>query len=180
MTKEKVEAGDGLDPIDSLTAEEIFDIGLGQSPCNDPELMRQAQTYVAVMYRKQGASYRDIASELSVSLGWAHKLVSNALKDSLQDSLNTVRKMQIDRLETLLAGVWDRASEGGTFEISAALAIMAKIDQAYGIEPPKQVVHTHTTEALNAARNELAKALGGINPPGEDQDGSGEPPRTLN
>lgn len=178
-----VEAGDDigledpgplLDEISGVTIEELFEIGMGESPCEDPKIKREAQSFVALTMRKQGHNYRVIAKEMDVSLGWAHQLVKRILSKTVRETADQVRLTQLDRLETLLAGVWSNAEDGDTFAIASALQIMDRIDKLHGIEPPKVVAHTFTKGARDAAINELATQLAALSHEITDSDGDRE------
>lgn len=145
--------------IAGLTSETLWEIGTNVQDCEDRKLKTEAQRYVAVTCRQQGYSYPMIAEMIGRSLSWTWELVQGAMRRVIKEPVETIRQIQIDRLDQLLAGVWERATAGDTFSIASALQIMARIDALHGIEAPKQVHHTHTEDAVAESRNALAKAL---------------------
>ena len=171
--------GPTADEIAGISTEELFEIGMGNQPCEDKKVKREAQSFVALMMRKQGHGYQVIANEMGVSLGWAHGLVQRVLKKTVKETAEQVRLVQLDRLETMLAGVWDRAEGGDSFAITSALAIMDRIDKLHGIEPPKRIEHTFTDDAVNETRSQLAKALAALSEPDADAGAPGETPPAI-
>lgn len=170
-----VDSGHLADEIKDVTTDEIFSIGMGETECDDKILKRECQRYVALMMRTQGYNYETIAGEMHISQSWAHALVSRGIKMRQKEPVETIRQMQIDRLEKLLAGVWDNAEGGDSFSIQSALSIMDRIDKAHGIEPPKRIEHTFTKEARNDAINGLAAKLAALSAEKSDSDGVTEP-----
>lgn len=171
------------DDIQGVTFDELFEIGMGNQPCADDRVRREAQTFVATSMRAQGYKYQVIANEMGCSLGWAHALVKRGLKRldaKTAETAETIRQLQIERLDKMLAGVMDRAEQGDSFAIQSALAIMDRIDKAWGIEPPKRVEHTFTDEAVNETRSQLAKALAAVSDANTDAEGAGDPPARIN
>lgn len=154
--------GPKADEITEITTEEIFEIGMGNQPCADDSVRRECQRYVALMMRTQGHKYETIATEMGCSVGWAHALVQRGIKMRIKEPVDTIRQMQIDRLENLYAAVAGDAEAGDTFKIEAALKIWDRINQFHGIEAPKRVEHSFTEDARNDALGKLAKNIAAL------------------
>lgn len=165
--------------ITDMQTEEIFEIGMGNQPCEAPEVKRECQRFVALMMRTQGHKYETIATEMGISTTWAWKLVKRGISMRQKEPVDVIRQMQVDRLETLLAAVWDRAEGGDSFAIQSALAIMDKIDKAHGIEPPKVVEHTFTKGARDAAVNELTSRIAALSDEIPDSTADPDPPDSI-
>ncbi len=172
---DKADAGvtPGVDDLAELPAAELYAIGTGQQPCEAPEIKRAALRYVCLMMRRQGYQYRDIAAELGISTALAHNYVKDAIGGLVKEMAEEVRQVQIQRLETMLAGVMDKAEAGDAFAIGSSLQIMDRIDKLHGIEPPKRVEHTFTETAVNDARNALLKKLSALSYESSDSGSSG-------
>lgn len=118
-----------------LSGEELYKIGIGEIPCADAGLLREATAYCALYLRRQGYDYRTIAVQLQVSLSWAWDLVNCTVKAHQAEEVGTIRRLHLDRMEAMLQPILDRATEGDTIAIDSALRIMAKIEALMGIEP---------------------------------------------
>lgn len=162
--QENLGPGDGAEETDDVAAlggELLWNIATGEEPCDDPKIYIQARHFAALMMRKTGTPYREIASFLECSVSTAHKYVVAEMKKRIDESVDDIRRMHLERYEAMLAGIYDRATEGDTFAIPQAMAIMTRIETLMGVEPPKRVEHTFGDVQRTAAINTLAKAISG-------------------
>ena len=100
---------------------------------------REAQ---AVELRKSGHTYAEIATALGVSRAAGHKMVTRALNRSIEraaESIPQVRKMELDRLDALLKGLWDMASLGDGPAVDRVLRLMSRRAALLGLDMPVQV-----------------------------------------
>lgn len=164
---------DGSDAI-SLSGEQLWKIGTGEEPCEDEVLHRSAVDYCATLMRQQGHSYPEIAAQLQCSVGRAWNGVQRTLKKTLREPADKIRALHLQRLDAMLVGVMDRATEGDGFAISSALQLMAKIEQLMGVEPPKKV-QVSFGEQTDDARAALFKAIAALNPEGNPSTGDQQP-----
>lgn len=156
-----IDPGPDADEIENIGMEALFEIGMGQRECDDTKVRVAAQAFVATHMRAQGYEYRAIAAEMGISLGWCFDLVKRTLKrleKKTMETAETVRQLQLARLDKLLAGHMERA-ETDPFVVPMVLQIMDRIDKLWGIEPPKRIEHKFTEDDVNATRNALAAAL---------------------
>lgn len=94
----------------------------------------------ALALRRKGYSYPQIASELGVALGTAHKDVQQGLGEVqalARESADAIVSLELERLDTMLAGVWHKASTGSTPAIRAALQISQRRMKILGLEREK-------------------------------------------
>lgn len=99
------------------------------------ELARQA-----LELRKAGASHEQIAKQLKLSnrsVAW--KLIKQALKQVIAEPAADVLKLELQRLDVLLLGVWSKAKSGDTAGIDRALRIMERRASYLGLDSPKSV-----------------------------------------
>lgn len=164
---------EGLDESDAiaLSSELLWKIGTREEPCEDEDLYRSARDYCATMMRQQGHGYQDIAAQLGCSVGTAWNGVQRVLRKTLREPADQIRALHLKRLDAMLAGLMERASEGDTFAISAALQVMTKIEQLMGVEPPKKMEISFGEQA-DDARAALAKAIAAL--AGSGNAGSGD------
>lgn len=81
---------------------------------------RQAQ---ALQLRRAGAAYDEIARQLGYTKMGAWKAVASALKKTLQEPADDVRKLELERLDRLLLAIWNRAIQGDDDAIDRVLKI---------------------------------------------------------
>ncbi len=79
----------------------------------------------AVELAVAGRSYQQIADELGyANRGTVHRIVHRALQRHEMDSVDALRTVEVERLDALQDGIWDRAMAG---EVAAALACLKLI-----------------------------------------------------
>lgn len=141
------------------------------------ELLSTAKRRKRVLeLRKEGRTYRDIASELEdefgdVALpgGWDERYAAKDLRRALQkvrsdleETAADVRSMELRRLDELLSGLWPDATDGDTDAVSAVLRVMKRRAKMLGIDEPEefaQVVELVESEEYRKARRAIMQAL---------------------
>lgn len=91
----------------------------------------------ALELRKAGATFAQIAKQLSVSRQRAHKYVSECLDDIKELNSNEaemVLKIELERLDTMLLGLWDKARRGDNLAIDRVLKIMDRRAKYLGLD----------------------------------------------
>jgi hypothetical protein len=91
--------------------------------------------------RKAGCSYREIGSKLSMSKQGAHKAVTRVLKElrtMTESNVNAVRTMEIERLDAMLRGLWNRAKKGEATAVDRVILIMRRRATLLGLDAPKE------------------------------------------
>ena len=125
-----------------------------------PERMTAAERRrQAVELRKAGATYERIGAKLGVSAQAAWKAVDKALaatKRATSEAAETVRQIELSRLDAMQAGLWLTAIKGNHGAVDRVLRIMERRARYLGLD------------ALDESANELqwqeiAKRLG-LNP----------------
>ena len=128
------------DDFHALTGERLWNIATGEEECDDPKLVLKARKYAALTLRVNGATpYREIAAMLGCSVSTAHGYVMSEVRAHIREKADDIRELHLNRLEAMMAGVMDRATEGDTFAIDSAMKIMTKIEALMGVEPPKRI-----------------------------------------
>lgn len=148
---------------ETLTGEMLWNIAIGEEPCEDRKLRTNARKWASLQMRQQGIPYREIAATLGLALSTVFEYVKHEMTKRIDEGVEVVRALHLDRLETMLAKQLERANEGDTFAVTAALQIMGRIESLLGMEPPKRVEHTFGDEARDQSRNALAKAIAAAN-----------------
>ena len=89
----------------------------------------------AVEMALTGSSYQAIADELGyANRGTVYRLVKNALEDREVETIDELRRLEVDRLDSLQVAIWEDASSGDVRAVAAVVRIMhlrAKILRLY-------------------------------------------------
>ena len=110
----------------------------------------------ALELRKAGRSYAEIARLLKSTASTVAKWVREEMERAEEKTLGLVedvRALELERLDALLAGVWDEAKEGKTRSVSAALSILERRSKLLGLDAPTQ------TQVGVASFVDLARAI---------------------
>ncbi len=94
----------------------------------------------ALELRRAGVTYDVIAAQV----GWAdaataNKAVRRAIARSMQDDVEAVREIELDRLDRLERAVWTNALQGDLGSVRAVLNIMERRSKMLGIDAPARV-----------------------------------------
>ncbi len=101
--------------------------------------------------RKAGANYRQIAHACGMSVYTAHHDVWQTLQDlgkQEQKHAEDVRKLEIERLDSLMRGAWARAQSGDDKSIRSVLGIMERRARLLGLDAPVKLDATVETTTL--------------------------------
>jgi hypothetical protein len=97
-------------------------------------LGRQLQ---ALELRKAGVSYQKIADALGYAhASGAHKAVESALKRTLQDPADEVRRLEVERLDAALFALWPSVTKGQYKAVEVALRLMERRAKLLGLDAP--------------------------------------------
>ena len=91
----------------------------------------------ALELRKAGASYDQIAEKL----GWrgrsgAFNAVMRALRKTIQEPADDVRKLEVERLDALLLALWPQARQGNQGAVDRVLRVMERRSKLLGLDAP--------------------------------------------
>jgi hypothetical protein len=96
----------------------------------------------ALELRRAGASFDVIAQQVGYSsTGGAYKAVQTGLKKLVREPGESVRKLELERLDRLLLAVWYKAVNGDLGALDRALKIIAKRCEIEGVNAPVRVKH---------------------------------------
>ena len=115
------------------------------------ELSALERKLAALELRKAGCTYEQIAAQLGYkNSSGAFKAVMKALKKTLQDPSDDVRKLEIERLDDMLNRLWDKRER--PIITDRILRIMERRARLLGLDAPtKQLdidLSSLTTEQL--------------------------------
>lgn len=111
----------------------------------------------ALELRKGGATFEQIAREVGYSDGsGAAKAVSRALADTIQEPAADLRRLELERLDSLLAALWPKAIDGDAQAVDRCLRVMERRASLLGLDAPsRRIVDFITHDAFSRAMQEL-------------------------
>lgn len=105
-----------------------------------PQLQANDRQLRALELRKAGWGYDQIAEECGYrDRSGAYRAVARALKATLREPAADVRRLEVERLDALLKGLWTAASQGDNYAIDRALKIMDRRAALLGLDAPRRV-----------------------------------------
>lgn len=99
--------------------------------------------------RKGGATYAQIATALGVTRQGAHKMIKRTMAELsalAEEDAEEVRRMEIERLDAMLLGLWEKARRGHEGAVDRVLRIMQRRSDMLGLDAPKRSAHQLTGE----------------------------------
>lgn len=96
----------------------------------------------ALEYRRMGHSYPKIAEAMGISLGGAHALVVEGMKQIVREPAEAVKEMELARLDEMLTGIYQIAVGGDPVALNNALNIMGRRARYLGLDMPIKTAET--------------------------------------
>jgi hypothetical protein len=114
----------------------------------------------AVELRKQGYGFQEIADQLDYAgPSGAHKAVMAALRKTIQEPSDELRKLECERLDVMLKSLWPFVLKGSPRHVEQALRVMDRRAAYLGLDAPKQV-EDHRTVTVRIMAEQIGKELG--------------------
>ena len=104
-------------------------------------IIAREREHEALELRKAGATYRQIGKRLGISATSAHTRVMSALREMSEltgEKAAEVRGIELQRLDTMLLGLWSKARAGDVSAIDRAVKIMQRRADMLGLDAPKR------------------------------------------
>jgi hypothetical protein len=145
----------------------------------------------ALDLRKAGMTFRQIGEHMGVTEGRAHQIVTRELarlNAKRQEAAEAVTRLELERLDSLLAAVWGKAEKGDLAAVDRVLSILARRAKLLGLDAEKagagtvQNVNVNVetmTDADRAAAIAAILARVGQASSGQDLDGEAGQARPL-
>jgi hypothetical protein len=104
----------------------------------------------ALELRKGGATYARIAQVLGYTEeGGAAKAVKRALKDTLQEPADEMRRLEAQRLDAMQSALWPAAISGKWLAVDRCLGIMERRARMLGLDMPANAGNGATLVNIN-------------------------------
>jgi hypothetical protein len=98
----------------------------------------------ALNLRKAGASFREIAATLGVSVSRAYLYVSEEMAAATHEAAEDLLSLELHRLDTMQMALWPAVRQGDVQAVNAARAIIELRARLYGVlRSPGVTVNTH-------------------------------------
>jgi DNA-binding IclR family transcriptional regulator len=115
----------------------------------------------ALEMRKARASYAQIATALGVPKSTAWKLVQSALKETLQEPSDDVRKLELESLDRLQFALWQQATQGNHGAVDRVLRVMERRAKLLGLDAPSKTEHSGEIDVRSLSDAELEAIVKG-------------------
>lgn len=100
-----------------------------------PNAIEQADRQAtAVRLKSQGHDYRSIAQTMSCALSTAHSLVMAGLDRVPAEDVQTLRTIEGQRLNAVVAAMWPAVEAGDPRAASVVVAVSSRLAQLYGLD----------------------------------------------
>jgi hypothetical protein len=106
-------------------------------------LIAREREAAAFEMRKRGVAYAQIGKALKVTPQGAHAMVTRTLKRieaRLTESVETVRAIEVQRLDSLLFALWPEAQRGVVRAVEGVLRIMERRAKLLGLDAPAKLM----------------------------------------
>src|SRR5689334_3583077 len=116
--------------------------GGSPSPASSRAVSAAQKQLKALELRRAGAGFDKIAQQLGYSsAGGAYKAVQAGIKKLLREPGESVRKLELDRLDRLMVAIWLKAMNGDLGALDRVLKIIDKRCAIEGLNAPVRVKH---------------------------------------
>ena len=109
----------------------------------------------ALEMRKARASYAQIATALGVPKSTAWKLVQSALKQTMQEPSDDVRKLELESLDRLQFALWQQATQGNHGAVDRVLRVMERRAKLLGLDAPSKTEHSGEIDVRSLTDEQL-------------------------
>lgn len=95
--------------------------------------------FKALEYRKRGYSYQQIGASMGVTAQTAWNWIESALKRTIQEPADDVRKLELERIDSMWVKPFEAAMGGDVMAITTCLNLMKRRAQLLGIDAPTKI-----------------------------------------
>ena len=114
----------------------------------------------ALEMRKAGHTFQVIADNLGYrGPSGAYDAVMSAIKTTLQEPADELRKMEVERFDVMINSLWPKVLNGDARATEVAVKVMERRAKMLGIDAPEKREDTHTIRVEHMAK-QLADVTG--------------------
>lgn len=131
--------------------------GQGEDTASPRRIEAAERRAQALELRKAGATYEQIAQRLGYAdRANAYRAVHTALKEITAEPAKEVIKLELERLDAMLLGLWPDARKGKPEAVDRVLRVMERRSKLLGLDSPVRAdVSVHQTDATDTALAEI-------------------------
>ena len=108
-----------------------------ESKTSERRLSAAQKRVRALELRTEGKTFQQIADELKYrSKASAYDAVTKGLEETLQEPADALRRVESERLDRMLEGLWPKAIKGDTWSVDRVLGIMDRRAKLFGLDKP--------------------------------------------
>ena len=109
----------------------------GTARTNPTRLAGTLRDIEATRLRLAGATYQQIADKLGYHYkGTAYRAVMRCLKETKREPAEPLKTLELERMDRMLLGLWDKATHGDARAVDAVLRIMKRRAEMLGLDAP--------------------------------------------
>jgi len=155
----------------------------GIKPTHAANVLARERDLEAMELRKAGATYRQIGERQGTSLQAAYMRVKGVIAELTKltaEEAVEVRKLELERLDVMLLGLWPKARAGDERAVSVVLKIQERRSALLGLDAPKRQELTGAGGApieIADARKEIEAVVARLSAAIEAEGNPGEPER---
>lgn len=100
----------------------------------------------ALMLREAGLTFQQIARQIECSTTRAHQYVKDELKrlaDQAAESADSIRQLELERLDRMTTGIWSKAKSGDLRSIDRMVKIIEQRSKLLGLYAPTKLAATN-------------------------------------
>lgn len=104
-------------------------------------VLAREREHKAFEMRKEGKTYRQISEELGISPHGAYVMVKRvllSLATLTAEDAKEVKRIQLERLDAMLKGLWFAAEHGDVHAVDRVIKIEQRRSELLGLDAPKQ------------------------------------------
>ncbi len=108
--------------------------GQGMGPGSPPMIKAAENEAMALLLRKEGDTYQQIADKLGLSIGGAYTAFQRGLQRTVQEPADEYRKVEFERLQAMIRVVWPLVKKGDFEAIKTAIKIQERVAKLLGLD----------------------------------------------
>jgi len=147
---------------------------MAESKTSERRIRAWERARQALELRRAGVHYDEIARQLGYrTASGAYEAIRSAMRRTLQEPADELRKLECERLDAALAAIWPLVQQGDLAAIDRMLRISQRRSELLGLDAPRAVsatIEMQLADELQAILATLTASAGG-----DDAGSDGQP-----
>lgn len=138
--------------------------GRGEDAASSRRIEAAEKRARALDLRKAGATYDQIAEQVGFSnRGNAYRAIQTALKELTAEPAHEVQRLEVERLDAMLLGLWGQARRGNQGAVDRVLRIQERRARLLGLDAKTQHDMGIADRQIKLAEEQGALLAGAVN-----------------